>query len=141
VGGSRVDWLARCVGVGYGARGIEARLRCCAFGAVVLPEKKPGNHLTDGGGGTERNGTETEEEGIAGVGQPRGDIRTLTPVAGVEGWILPCCASALAAARRPLPATLGGVRAALGAQCAAVPPLRFFFRFFFPFLPLALFSS
>ena len=27
------------------------------------------------------------------MGPCPGDIRTLTPVAGVEGWILPCCCS------------------------------------------------
>jgi hypothetical protein len=52
------------VGVGYGARGIEARLRCCPFGAVVLPEKRAGNHLTDGAAGAdERTETETEDRG------------------------------------------------------------------------------
>jgi hypothetical protein len=83
------------VGVGYGARGIEARLSCCPFGAVVLPEKGPGNHLTDGAG-RRRAGTETEEDRGGGVGHPRGDIRTSTPVAGRggAGWILPCCAAA-----------------------------------------------
>lgn len=52
------------MGVGYGARGIEARLRCCPFGAVVLPEKRAGNHLTDGAAGAdERTETETEDRG------------------------------------------------------------------------------
>ena len=69
MGGSRVDWLARCVGVGYGARGIEARLRCCAFGAVVLPEKKAGESF-DGRG--RRNGTERRRRrrGSRGWGSP-----------------------------------------------------------------------
>jgi hypothetical protein len=84
------------VGVGYGARGIEARLSCCPFGAVVLPEKRAWESF-DGRGGEAEGRTETEEDRGGGVGHPRGDIRTSTPVAGRggAGWILlPCCAAA-----------------------------------------------
>lgn len=113
------------------SRRVRLRFRCGGFTG-----KKPGNHLTDGA--EERNGDGGGSRG-RGVGQPRGDIRTLTPVAGVEGWILPCCASA-----RCQPHFLGGVR--MGAQCAAVPPPApafspFPFPLFFrsPFSPAYLF--
>jgi hypothetical protein len=82
----------------------EASRRVCAAALLVrwfYREKRAGNHLTDGAAGAdERTETETEDRG-GGVGQPRGDIRTLTPVAGVDAWILPCCA----ASGLPLPAT------------------------------------
>ena len=131
VGGSRVDWLARCVGVGYGARGIEARLRCCAFGAVVLPEKKPGNHLTDGGGGTERNGDGGGGDRGGGAAQGRHPyIDACRRRGGLDFTLLRLCAC-----RCPPPAashTWWGARGfGCAVRCRAAPA--FFFPFLFPF--------